>query len=221
MKTISLLCLIFFCLSCSTWAHEMKDPDGLLNSSQARKKLVFGLKAGLNSSTIFNQNNTTYIASARIGGMIGALLCLPLGPLLGIQPEIHVSQKGFIAAGEMSNQPYTVKRSTTHLDLPLLLQIKPFNFLSIVGGPQYSCLLKQRDDYSSAGSYEEISQTFSTTNSRQNLLGIVTGADLNLWHLVLSVRTGWDLTANQGDGQSSTPRYKNLWLQASIGYRIY
>ena len=71
MKTNSMLCLIFCCLSCSSWAHEMKDTDGLLNSNEARKK--FGLKAGLNSSNIFNQSNTTYIASARIGGMIGAL----------------------------------------------------------------------------------------------------------------------------------------------------
>lgn len=221
MKTTALLCLTFCCLSCFSWAQEIKDPDRLLNSSEARKKLVFGLKAGLNSSNIYNKSTTTYIASARIGGMVGALLCLPIGPLLGLQPEIHISQKGFIASGQISNEPYTLTRSTTHLDLPLLLQIKPFSFLSIVGGPQYSYLLKQRDDYSSTGNYEAITQNFSTTNCHKNLLGIVTGADLNLWHLVLSLRTGWDLTANHSAGQSSTPRYKNLWLQASIGYRIY
>ena len=195
--------------------------DKRATSREARQKLVFGLKAGLNSSNVYDQSNNTFVAAPRIGGMAGAFLSIPIGRLLGIQPELHLSQKGFIASGQMSVEPYTLTRTTTHLDIPLLLQLKPFSFLSLVAGPQYSYLLKQRDEISSNGQYEEVSQTFRTDNLHKNLLGLVTGADINLWHLVISVRTGWDVTANHGDGTSSTPRYKNLWLQGSIGYRIY
>jgi hypothetical protein len=38
---------------------------------------------------------------------------------------------------------------------------------------------------------------------------------------VLSARSGWDVQRNNGDGTSSIPRYKNVWFQATIGYRFY
>jgi hypothetical protein len=218
MKKLFSFCL-FFIVATTLQAQENKDLRS--TSREARQKLVFGLKAGLNSSNVYDQSSNSYVAAPRIGGMAGAFLCVPVGRLLGFQPELHISQKGFIASGQMSVEPYTLTRTTTHLDIPLLLQLKPFSFLSLVAGPQYSYLMKQRDEFSSRGQYEEVSQTFRTDNIHKNLLGIVTGADINLWHLVVSVRTGWDVTANHGDGSSSTPRYKNFWLQGSIGYRIY
>ena len=220
MKNI-FLTFIFLPLSLSVVAQDTETNELRVSSRLARQKLVMGLKLGLNSTNVYDQNNNAFVASPRIGGMAGAFLAIPIGKQLGIQPEIHISQKGFNASGQISMDYYKLTRTTTHLDVPVLLQLKPFSFLSVVGGPQYSYLLKQRDEFSLNGNCEQVSEYFAIDNIHKNLLGIVTGVDINLWHLVIALRTGWDVTANRGDGTSSTPRYKNLWLQASIGYRIY
>jgi hypothetical protein len=34
------------------------------------------------------------------------------------------------------------------------------------------------------------------------------------------LRGSWDLKNNNGDGTSTTPRYKNVWYQATVGYRF-
>ena len=66
----------------------------------------------------------------------------------------------------------------------------------------------------------EQEQEFNNDNIRKNVLGFVAGADFNFSHIVVSGRAGWDFQTNHGDGSSSTPRYKNRWLQFTIGYKI-
>jgi hypothetical protein len=44
---------------------------------------------------------------------------------------------------------------------------------------------------------------------------------VNLDHTVIGARAGWDLSNNNGNGTSSTPRYKNAWVQATVGYRFF
>ena len=46
------------------------------------------------------------------------------------------------------------------------------------------------------------------------------GVDIDISNLVLGVRAGWDTQTNDGDGGSTTPRYKNMWYQATVGYRF-
>jgi hypothetical protein len=48
----------------------------------------------------------------------------------------------------------------------------------------------------------------------------VIGADINIEHLVLSGRLAWDIINNNGDGTTTTPRYKNELLQFTIGYKL-
>jgi len=44
--------------------------------------------------------------------------------------------------------------------------------------------------------------------------------DINLNNIVIGARAGWDLFNNNGDGTSTTPRYKNVWAQATVGIRL-
>ncbi len=66
----------------------------------------------------------------------------------------------------------------------------------------------------------EQEQEFKRDNIRKNILGFVFGADVNIDHLVLSARVSWDFQTNNGDGSSSTPRYKNQLIQFTVGYKI-
>ena len=61
---------------------------------------------------------------------------------------------------------------------------------------------------------------FENDNLRKNTLCFKGGVDINLKNIVLSARAGWDILKNNGSEASTTPRYKNVWYQATIGYRF-
>lgn len=191
------------------------------DSKDNREKLQFGLKAGVNNSNVYDSKGEEFDADSKFGFVGGAVIVIPLGKYLGLQPEVLLSQKGFRANGRILNNTYSFTRTTTYLDIPLQLALKPSEFITLLAGPQFSYLLKQQDVFSnSVYSYEQENE-FKQDNARKNTLGAVVGLDINLKHITLGARMAWDLQTNAGDGTSSTPRYKNVWLQGTIGYRFY
>ena len=121
----------------------------------------------------------------------------------------------------MFGTAYDLKRTTNYIEVPLLLAIKPIQTITILAGPQFSFLMKQRDTFNSATTTYAQEQEFDNDNLRKNTLSFTGGVDINLDHTVIGLRSGWDLQNNNGDGTSSTPRYKNVWAQATIGFRFY
>jgi hypothetical protein len=192
-----------------------------VTSKDAKTKVILGFKGGINRSNVFDESGGGFVANPKPGFAGGVFLAVPFGSLLGFQPEVLVSQKGFQGSGMLEGESYLITRTTTHLDVPLQLQVKPLHFLAIVAGVQYSYLLSQRDRFTYGNNHEEQKQAFDNVNIRKNTYGSVVGLDVYIRHFVLSGRSGWDLISNHGDGTSSTPRYKNMWLQGTIGYRLY
>lgn len=186
-------------------------------STDRRENLKFGVKAGINVSNIWDSQNQEFTADSKVGFAGGILLGIPIGSFLGLQPEILISQKGFKGSGTLLGSPYSTSRTTTYLDIPLQLQLKPAPFITILAGPQFSYLLKQKDTYTYGSNSTEQEQEFNNENIRKNILGLVGGVDLIFGHLVLSGRIGRDLQRNNGDGTSLTPRYKNQWMQFTAG----
>ena len=188
--------------------------------SSSRTDLQFGLKAGLNYSNVYDQQGQQFNADAKFGFVGGGFLSIPLGKFLGFQPEILFSQKGFKATGSYLSNNYEFTRTTNYIDIPLLLQIKPVEFVTILVGPQYSYLIKQTDKFTSSIYSNQQQQDFNNDNIRKNILAITGGVDLNLTNVVVGARTGWDVQTNNGDGTSSTPRYKNVWYQLTLGFKL-
>jgi len=87
-------------------------------------------------------------------------------------------------------------------------------------GPQFSYLLNQKDVLVNSSSTVQQEQVFKNDNIRKNIMSAVAGVDFNFDHVVLSARAGWDLKNNNGDNTSTTPRYKNAWVQATVGVRF-
>lgn len=182
-------------------------------------EITFGPKVGFNYSNVWDEQGQDFVAQHKVGLVGGGFLSIPIWPILGFQPEILVSQKGFQGSGTMFDTTYSFTRTTTHLDIPLQLQVR-IGFITLLAGPQYSFLLHERNDYRFGGNSSAQQQEFDNQNIRRNVLGFVGGADLNIMFLVISGRVGWDFQANHGDGSSSTPRYKNQWFQATAGFRF-
>jgi hypothetical protein len=81
-------------------------------------------------------------------------------------------------------------------------------------------LLKQTNDFTGGTITSTEIQTYTNDNIRKNIFSLSGGVDFNINHLVIGLRASWDTTTNNGDGTSSTPRYKNMWYQATLGYRF-
>lgn len=184
------------------------------------KAFHFGLKAGLNVSNVYDSEGEDFVAKAKTGFAGGAFIQIPLGKVLGIQPEILYSQKGFKGKGTILGNPYSYTRTTDYLDIPILLAIKPAEMLTILVGPQYSFLLREKNVFENTLFSSTQEKEFTNDNIRKNTLCFLGGVDVNLDKIVISGRAGWDVQNNAGDGTNNTPRYKNVWYQATIGFRF-
>lgn len=191
------------------------------NITDVRAKLMFGLKAGVNYSNVYDTQGEAFRANPKLGFAGGAFLAIPLGTYFGIQPEVLYSQKGFQATGNILGSSYNLTRTSSYVDFPLLFAFKPSEFITILAGPQYSYLVKQKDEFKNESTSIAQETEFGNENVRKNTLCFTGGLDLTMKHIVLGARAGWDVQNNNGDGSSTTPRYKNMWYQATIGYRFY
>ena len=185
-----------------------------------RSKLTFGLKIGGNYSNVYDAQGEQFKTDPKFGVAGGAFLAIPIGRYLGVQPEVLFSQKGFQATGALLGSTYNFTRTTNFIDVPLLVAFKPSEFLTLLAGPQYSYLMKQTDVFTTTTTSYSQEKVFSNDNIRKNIMGFVGGVDITLNHLVIGARAAWDIQNNNGDGTSTTPRYKNVWYQGTIGYRF-
>jgi Outer membrane protein beta-barrel domain len=201
MKSSIFLSIVLVCLTNSIYAQ----------------KIAFGVKAGANISNVYDSQTEDFDAEAKLGFAGGAFLSVPLGKFLGVQPEILLSQKGFRATGKIIAADYELTRTTNYVDVPLLVTLRPIPALSIVAGPQYSYLISQKNVFKGAGATVAQTEEFDNDNLRKNTLCFTGGLDINIEHFTVGLRGGWDFQNNNG----TTPRYKNTWLQATLGFRFF
>lgn len=188
--------------------------------TDTRGEFHLGLKAGMNYSNVYDSQGEDFVADAKAGFVAGGFLTIPIGKFLGIQPEVLFSQKGFKGSGTLLGGPYQVTRTTNYIDVPIMISIKPTNGITLLAGPQFSYLLKQKDEFENGIANTFQIQEFENDDLRKNTLAFLGGVDFNFSNIVLGTRLGWDIKNNNGDGSSTTPRYKNKWFQISLGFKI-
>lgn len=207
-----LLSIFVFTTQSSFSQSESSDNDGT--------GLSIGLKAGANVSNVYDVEGEEFQADPKLGFAGGVFITLPITRFLGFQPEILFSQKGYKGAGSVLGSDYTFSRTSNYIDVPLLLSLRTGKYLSLLVGPQYSFLVSQKYTFNSALVDVSEDEQFDNKNLKKNTLCLTGGLDLNINKIVLGARLGWDLLNNQVDGTSAAPRYKNMWYQATIGYRF-
>jgi len=190
------------------------------SSSDNRGNFSFGVKAGTNFSNVYDSNGDDFVAEGKFGLAVGAFFIIPLGKVIGFQPEVLYSQKGYKSTGKFIGTAYSMTRTTDFIDIPLLVSIKPVEYVSVVFGPQFSYLLKKTDNFKGGTLTSTQEQNYKNNDLRKNLFALTGGADINVQNFVIGVRAGWDLQENMGSGNTTTPRYKNVWYQATLGYKF-
>ncbi|UJP64717.1 porin family protein [Mongoliitalea daihaiensis] len=185
-----------------------------------RERITAGLKVGLNRSNVWDAQGQDFRADAKTGFAGGLFVGIPLGKYFGFQPELLLSRKGFKGNGTLLGTGYSFSRTSTFIDIPLQLQVKPIRFVTLLIGPQFSHLFKEHNSYTFGSNSTEQEEAFEKIEARKNVLGFVGGVDLNINRFVISGRFGYDLLNNHGDGSTTVPRYKNQWLQLTFGLKI-
>ena len=213
MKKINLMIVALTVISFNAIAQ-----DG--SSIDTRDQLQIGAKIALNYANVYDSRGEEFDADAKFGMAVGGFISIPIGTYIGVQPEVLFSQKGFQATGKVLGLNYEFTRTTNYLDIPIYFALKPSEFITLLAGPQFSYLLSRKDVFESSITSGEQEQEFENDNIRKNTLGASIGVDINISHLVFGARANWDLQENNGDGTSTTPRYKNQWLQATVGFKF-
>lgn len=186
-----------------------------------REALHFGLKAGINYSNVYDEEDEDFDADGQVGFAGGAFLSIPIGRFLGVQPEILYSQKGFRGSGTVLGTSYAYSRTLNYIDIPLQVMLKPAPGFTILLGPQYSFLVSSKDVFTIGSSSSVDEDVYDNDNIRRNTLCVVGGFDFTFAsHFVFAPRFGIDLLYNNGDGTQSDIRYKNNWLQLTLGYQF-
>ena len=212
--------IIFALLTIGITPIFAQTDSGTTSMTDNRDKLMIGIKAGANYSNVYDSQGENFVADAKFGLAAGAFVAIPIGKFFGVQPEVQFSQKGFKSTGTLLGTPYSMTRTTNYIDVPLLVAVKPIDAITLLAGPQFSYLLKQKDDYTGGTTTASQIQEFNNDNLRKNTFCFVGGIDVNIENIVIGARAAWDLKDNNGDGTSTTPRYKNMWYQLTLGYRF-
>lgn len=219
MKTMKKVILVIAMITL-TAAKSLAQSEQATKTTDYREKFSFGVKAGANLSNVYDSEGDDFVADSKFGFAVGGFASIPIIKWFGVQPEILFSQKGFKSTGTFLGSSYEMTRTTNFIDVPIYAVFKPTESISLLFGPQFSYLSKQTDDFQGGTISSTEEQAFSNANLRKNIFGLTGGVDLNFSHLVLGLRAGWDVKNNNGDGTSDTPRYKNMWYQATLGYRF-
>jgi hypothetical protein len=216
MKKIGILFLV---LSLSSgYAQDQTEKQKQTKDSRNRPHL--GVKFGTNLSNVYDEQGT-FSPESKYGFVAGGFLNVPVGKYIGIHPEVLYSQKGFKASGTYLGTDYNLIRTTSYIDVPLTLALKPLRQITFMAGPNYSYLIQQTDIFEKGVNSSVRAEDFKNDDIRTNILGAIIGADINIWNLVLSARYGFDVMSNYKNTDSQTPRYKNVWIQGTIGFRIF
>jgi len=171
-----------------------------------------GIKAGAN---LFKVDGQSFSQEFQFGYAVGAFSEINFMPNLGIQPEVMFNQTNYRTASSFS-QVYQVggyddiKGKLNYLSIPVLLNLRPIPFLSLLVGPQFGILLNPDEHL-----VDNARDAF-----KKGEISAVGGAQLNLASLKLGARYVIGLS-NINNIQGSDVDWRNQGWQIYAGFRIF
>lgn len=191
-----------------------------------------GVKAGANLSNLSGDLTDEDRFKNKFGFHGGLMLNVGLldDGFLSLQPEVLFSQKGYTYA----DQDFTIAgvrykydgdRTYNYIDVPVLLKIKASN-IYFEAGPQYSYLLKVKDDSKvsiNGNTAAQRSGTSDLSNVNRNEIGYAAGLGFQSDSgLMLGLRYNGSFTDFGKDGyqDADVRNARNSVFQLSLGYLL-
>lgn len=181
----------------------------VLFTQAAMAQFNFGIKGGVNITKI---DDKAFKDQFRYGYHAGAFVEIGLGKMWGIQPEVLFNQYQTKVDTSLANIWNPLKSGQdaklNYLSIPILLNYKLANILSLQAGPQFGVLISQDKNLLQNGQEAFKKGDFS-------LLG---GAQLNISKIRLSGR--YVVGLNDISDVSNQSKWKNQGWQLSVGLAL-
>jgi len=181
-------------------------------NAQLLPSLQFGVKAGLNFSSLKSDNDRFLAASTRTGYQAGVWARIG-GAGVHFQPELYVTGKSSEAKLVQENEEGKV--SFTSLDLPLLLGTRiglgPAG-LRIVAGPVVSFVV----DKNIANTFTE--QVLNVKDYKNQAWAVTGGLGLDISSFRVDLR--YEHGLSELSKNDNAPQKLNLWT-VGVGYRLF
>ncbi len=181
----------------------------VLFTQAAMAQFNFGIKGGVNITKI---DDKAFKDQFRYGYHAGAFVEIGLGKMWGIQPEVLFNQYQTKVDTTLANIWNPLKSGQdaklNYLSIPILLNYKLANILSLQAGPQFGVLISQDKNLLQNGQDAFKKGDFS-------LLG---GAQLNISKIRLSGR--YVVGLNDISDVSNQSKWKNQGWQLSVGLAL-
>jgi hypothetical protein len=191
-----------------------------------------GVKGGANLSNLSGDLTNEDRYENKFGFHGGLMLNIGLldDGFLSVQPEVLFSQKGFTYADDEftlagNRVKYDGDVTYNYIDVPVLLKIKAGS-VYFEAGPQYSYLLKIKNDFDITSNGNPVAQTSNTADLddvNRNEIGYAAGLGYQSeGGLMLGLRYNGSFTDFGKDGyqDAETRNARNSVFQASIGFLL-
>ena len=168
-----------------------------------------GIKAGANLQKI---SAVPFQEKFKFGYQAGGFADIGINSKFSLQPEVLFSSVYIDSASKFSDVygfNNIKKINLMYLDIPVLLNIKAFKFLTLQVGPQFSTLLNKSNSLLKNGA-----DAFKSNN-----IAAVGGAQVNLTKLKFYAR--YVLGINDINNVNNANKWNNRNIQVGIGYKIF
>ena len=171
------------------------------------KQIEYGGIFGFNFTS--NGQHPSFFSNPEYAPVFGPTIALPFLPYLGARLELLFSQNVFSGESSFESQPTTYLNRLTYIDIPLMLQIKPIDDLSLIVGGDASLLLGNSYSYAEAPS----NTPALNSNPKKSFLGLLFGIE----YTVYGVTGGFRMTLGVPDN-NNLPTPTTIIGQFSLGY---
>lgn len=195
--------------------------------ANAQNKTRFGLKGGLNISTLnVSGVNLAGEFSPKAGFHIGGLVAFPVTQKLEIRPELLYSNQGYKYKETASEGSYESTANINYIAIPIMVVYSPVSRFNIELGPQLSLLIDHKADVTFDSAFPDFpdqKRTVDYDNKTQSLeVGINAGVSYLLTkNLFLSGRYNYGISTVNKKYENSVyedEKDRNSVFQFSIGY---
>lgn len=182
---------------------------GFVNA-QEKKDMSFGVKGGLNISTITNVNDVGVSSSSLIGFHVGVFGEFMVSDKFAIQPELLYSAQGIKL--DFDGDKGDLKLD--YINIPVMAKYYVAEAFSLEFGPQIGFLVSAKAK--SGGVSEDVKDQFKSTD-----VSLGFGANYNFAEkFMLGARYNLGLTRLQKDLFPGESESKNSVFQISLGYKF-
>jgi hypothetical protein len=183
---------------------------------------IFGAKGGFNLTDMIA--DPPHQIDAKLTGNIGIFSNTPIKGKFYFQPELLLSRQGGIqhTTHESTDYEYLSDEKITYLQLPLMIQYKVNENISVEGGPEIGMRLASKYKYQIVDDGVVIYENIARTEEHRKFLelGINVGATYRINDILsASLRYNYGITPINVD--QTVVKLRNSVIQVSLYYTLF